>query len=164
MADHTEIEKRLLEGDLTFEEIAEKEQVSVRTVQRVRANISPWYSQQFDKTLNSLQKECMMMVGIWKRFLPKSPVGATPVEGISGVRDELTDSQVKAGGLFLKSLAELRRVLQLVLDVLDKISNMQHAKEFQDIVIKEIANENPDCARRIMARLKAFKEIERMVK
>jgi hypothetical protein len=58
----------------------------------------------------------------------------------------------------------LRRVLQLVLAVLDKISNMQHAKEFQDIVITEIARENPECARRIMTRLKTFKQVEKVIK
>jgi hypothetical protein len=164
MHDHTEIEKRILEQTLTLEEIAEEQQVSVKTVQRVRQNLSPFYSTTFDRTLTYLQKQCVKMVALWGRFLPKAPVGATPVGGKGEVSDELTDSQVKAGALSLRSLSELRRVLTLVLTVLDKVSNMQRTKEFQDTVITEIARESPECARRIMLRLKAVRQIERTVK
>ncbi len=155
MVDHESIENRLLEGELNPGEIAKVEGVSRKAVDNVRKRLSPWYSQQFDQTLNFLQKECVRMVAIWKRFLPK-PTGP---EG-----SELTEGEMAAGALSLKSLAELRKVLMLVLSVLDKVSNMQHSKEFQDIVITEVAKESPECAKRIMGRLRTFKQVERVVK
>ncbi len=67
--------------------------------------------------------------------------------------DTILAGKVAPSELYHKLLAEVRKQLNLCLDIYKAMSDMKEVMEFQRIVIEEIKMEAPECQKRIVDRL-----------